>query len=78
MTNRRDNDEEDPPPRHAAHGNRRRVGAGLDPDGFGLGAYEARELASAMGGTLTVTSREGAGTRFRVTLPAATALEAAA
>ena len=48
------------------------------PDGFGLGAYEARELASAMGGTLTVTSREGAGTRFRVTLPAATALEAAA
>lgn len=47
-------------------------------DGFGLGAYEARELASAMGGTLAVESREGEGTRFRVRLPAAPALEAAA
>lgn len=55
-----------------------RAFASSKPDGFGLGAYEARELATAMGGTLTVTSREGAGTRFRLTLPAATALEAAA
>ena len=41
--------------------------------GFGLGAFEARQLAEAMGGGVTVTSREGAGTRFRVTLPAAMA-----
>jgi putative PEP-CTERM system histidine kinase len=39
--------------------------------GFGIGAYEALQLAQAMGGTLEVTSREGEGSRFRVTLPAA-------
>ncbi|GAA4761985.1 PEP-CTERM system histidine kinase PrsK [Stakelama sediminis] len=38
--------------------------------GFGIGAFEALQLAQAMGGTLTVTSREGAGSRFRLTLPA--------
>lgn len=43
------------------------------PNGFGLGAFEARQLAEAMGGTVTVASREGEGTRFRVTLPVATA-----
>jgi putative PEP-CTERM system histidine kinase len=41
------------------------------PGGFGLGAFEARQLAEAMGGRLTVSSREGEGTRFRVTLPIA-------
>ena len=41
------------------------------PGGFGIGAFEARQLAQAMGGTLEVTSREGEGSRFRVTLPAA-------
>ena len=41
------------------------------PDGFGIGAFEARQLAVAMGGDVTVSSREGEGTRFRVTLPAA-------
>ncbi|MFL0413409.1 XrtA/PEP-CTERM system histidine kinase PrsK [uncultured Sphingomonas sp.] len=41
------------------------------PGGFGLGAFEARQLAEAMGGTVTVTSREGEGTSFRVTLPLA-------
>jgi putative PEP-CTERM system histidine kinase len=50
--------------------------------GFGIGAFEARQLAAAMGGTVEVTSREGEGTRFRVTLRAAEApaqtLEAAA
>lgn len=47
--------------------------------GFGLGAFEARQLAEAMGGSVAVASREGEGTRFRVTLPVATpALEAAA
>ena len=48
--------------------------------GFGIGAFEARQLATAMGGAIEVTSREGEGTRFRVRLrgaPAAT-LEAAA
>ena len=41
------------------------------PGGFGIGACEARQLAQAMGGTVTVTSREGEGSRFRVTLAAA-------
>lgn len=41
------------------------------PGGFGLGAFEARQLAEAMGGTVTVTSREGEGTSFRITLPLA-------
>ena len=48
------------------------------PGGFGLGAYEARQLAEAMGGRVEVESREGAGTCFRVLLPRAPALEAAA
>lgn len=43
------------------------------PNGFGIGAYEARRLAEAMAGTLSVTSGEGEGTRFRITLPAAPA-----
>ena len=42
------------------------------PNGFGLGAFEARQLAEAMGGSVCVASREGEGTRFRVTLPRAT------
>ena len=42
------------------------------PGGFGIGAYEARQLAIAMGGTLDVVSREGEGTRFRLTLTAET------
>ncbi|MEM7778769.1 MAG: XrtA/PEP-CTERM system histidine kinase PrsK [Pseudomonadota bacterium] len=32
--------------------------------GFGIGAFEAREMIKAMGGRLTVESREGMGTRF--------------
>lgn len=39
--------------------------------GFGIGAYQARKLAEAMGGTLSVDSREGAGTRFTLSLPVA-------
>ena len=39
--------------------------------GFGIGAYEARELIRAMGGRLDVESREGVGTRFVVELPLA-------
>ncbi|WP_427968442.1 XrtA/PEP-CTERM system histidine kinase PrsK [Altererythrobacter sp.] len=37
--------------------------------GFGIGAFEARELVRAMGGRLSVESREGVGTRFIVSLP---------
>ncbi|WP_343227947.1 XrtA/PEP-CTERM system histidine kinase PrsK [Stakelama flava] len=43
------------------------------PGGFGIGAYEARQLALAMGGSLDVTSREGEGTRFRIELAASSA-----
>ncbi len=39
--------------------------------GFGIGAYEARELVRAMGGSLDVESREGMGTRFQIRLPLA-------
>ncbi|NBC36375.1 PEP-CTERM system histidine kinase PrsK [Novosphingobium sp. FSY-8] len=37
--------------------------------GFGIGAYEARELVRAMHGRLDVESREGLGTRFIIRLP---------
>ncbi len=37
--------------------------------GFGIGAFEAREIIRAMGGRLQVESREGVGTRFSVLLP---------
>ncbi|WP_271077990.1 XrtA/PEP-CTERM system histidine kinase PrsK [Aurantiacibacter sp. MUD61] len=39
------------------------------PGGFGIGAFEARELIRAMGGRLDVESREGLGTRFVIRLP---------
>ncbi|PAX07217.1 XrtA/PEP-CTERM system histidine kinase PrsK [Sphingomonas lenta] len=48
------------------------------PGGFGLGAFEARQLVRAMGGALEVESREGEGTRFRIVLPAAPEMEQAA
>ena len=37
--------------------------------GFGIGAYEARELVRAMGGRLEVESREQLGTRFVIRVP---------
>ncbi len=43
--------------------------------GFGIGAFEARELVRGMGGRLDVESREGIGTRFGVTLPLVEAAE---
>ena len=52
--------------------------ASTKPGGFGLGAFEARQLVAAMGGELTVASREGEGTCFRILLPAATIMEKAA
>jgi signal transduction histidine kinase len=38
--------------------------------GFGIGAYECRELAVAMGGRLDVVSAPGQGTTMRLCLPA--------
>jgi putative PEP-CTERM system histidine kinase len=46
------------------------------PGGFGIGAFEARELIRAMGGRLDVESREDLGTRFRIQLPLAVAARA--
>ncbi|NLH82160.1 MAG: response regulator, partial [Phyllobacteriaceae bacterium] len=43
------------------------------PQGSGLGLAIARRLAELMGGTLTATSRIGAGSRFVLTLPFETA-----
>ncbi|WP_420705616.1 XrtA/PEP-CTERM system histidine kinase PrsK [Porphyrobacter sp. AAP60] len=42
--------------------------------GFGIGAFEARELVRAMGGRVSVESREGLGTRFSIVLPKAEAV----
>ncbi len=39
------------------------------PGGFGIGAFEARELVRAMRGRVEVESREGLGSRFIVRLP---------
>ncbi|MEO1220982.1 MAG: ATP-binding protein, partial [Pseudomonadota bacterium] len=39
------------------------------PGGFGIGAFEAREMIKAMGGRLMVESRENIGSRFSVSLP---------
>jgi putative PEP-CTERM system histidine kinase len=47
--------------------------ASSKPGGFGIGAFEARQLATAMGGGIEVASREGEGTRFRVLLQPAAA-----
>ena len=43
------------------------------PGGFGIGAFEARELVRAMQGRLDVESREGLGSRFIIRLPLAEA-----
>ncbi|MEY2943777.1 MAG: hypothetical protein RLY97_1791 [Pseudomonadota bacterium] len=40
--------------------------------GFGIGAYEARELIKAMGGRLDVESRVGIGSRFCIRMPLVT------
>jgi signal transduction histidine kinase len=39
--------------------------------GFGVGAFEARSLVTAIGGRLEVDSRQGEGTRFLLLLPLA-------
>ena len=45
--------------------------ASTKPGGFGIGAFEARSLITAMGGRLSVDSRPGRGTTFTIILPAA-------
>ncbi|HEX3424057.1 MAG TPA: XrtA/PEP-CTERM system histidine kinase PrsK [Sphingomicrobium sp.] len=45
--------------------------ASTKPGGFGIGAFEARSLVTAMGGHLGVDSHPGRGTTFTITLPAA-------
>jgi putative PEP-CTERM system histidine kinase len=47
--------------------------ASTKPGGFGIGAFEARSLITAMGGRLGVDSRPGQGTTFTILLPAADA-----
>lgn len=42
--------------------------------GFGIGAFEARELVRSMGGRIDVESREGLGTRFTISLPCRSAV----
>jgi len=44
--------------------------ASTKPGGFGIGAFEARSLVTAMGGKLSVDSRPGRGTTFTILLPA--------
>jgi putative PEP-CTERM system histidine kinase len=41
-------------------------------NGFGIGAYQARELVRAVGGDLLVVSRPGCGTMMRILLPCVT------
>jgi signal transduction histidine kinase len=41
------------------------------PGGFGIGAFESRELVQAMRGRLEAESRQGLGSRFVVRLPLA-------
>jgi putative PEP-CTERM system histidine kinase len=48
------------------------------PGGFGIGAYEAREIARSHGGRLEVESEEGAGSTFRIVLPIAAVSHAVA
>jgi len=44
--------------------------ASTKPGGFGIGAFEARSLITAMGGRISVDSRPGRGTTFTILLPA--------
>jgi signal transduction histidine kinase len=42
---------------------------------MGIGAFEAREMVRLLGGDLTVESRPGVGSLFRIRLPAVEALD---
>ncbi|HEY0626155.1 MAG TPA: XrtA/PEP-CTERM system histidine kinase PrsK [Allosphingosinicella sp.] len=45
--------------------------ASTKESGFGVGAFEAKTLVTAMGGRIEVDSQEGEGSRFTIFLPAA-------
>ena len=45
--------------------------ASTKPGGFGIGAFEARSLITAMGGRISVDSRPGRGHHLHHLLPAA-------
>jgi len=45
-------------------------------DGYGLGAYQVREIARAMNGQLLVDSHVGSGTTFSLLLPAVSGVAA--
>lgn len=49
---------------------------GAIPDGFGLGLFSTRSLADALGLKVSLRSRHGCGTEFRLSLSAATELTA--
>ncbi len=57
---------------HFIHHDLFKAFASTKDGGFGIGAFEARSLITAMGGQLIVNSREGEGTRFTIRLPGAT------
>ncbi|MDJ0785219.1 MAG: HAMP domain-containing sensor histidine kinase [Myxococcota bacterium] len=48
-----------------------RRGRGSSGDGIGIGLAIAREIAERHGGSISIEDREGGGSAFRVTLPAA-------
>ena len=48
--------------------------ASTKEQGFGIGAYEARALVTAMGGRIEVDSREGEGSVFSLIFPRAEAV----
>ena len=50
--------------------------ASTKEQGFGIGAYEARALVTAMGGRIEVDSREGEGSVFSLIFPRAEAIPA--
>jgi signal transduction histidine kinase len=54
---------------HHGAGKRRKKAAGTQPPGSGLGLTFMRERAQALGGSLTVSSRVGAGTTIDVSVP---------
>jgi putative PEP-CTERM system histidine kinase len=45
------------------------------PGGFGIGAFEAQQLADGMGGAVHVSSREGEGTTFQIELARASDIQ---